>query len=112
MAIRRGTTPTLTITAEGIDLIGKSLYITIAQANNGQLTKIFPNEDGSVWLETVGDDTIINVYLSQHDTLAFHPGRAELQIRWIEEDGTAHASDIKNITLTKTLLEGVIKYVE
>lgn len=112
MAIRRGTTPTLTITAEGIDLIGKAIYITIAQSNNGQLTKVFPNEDGSVWLESKYDGTDINVYLSQHDTLKFHPGRAEVQIRWIEEDGTAHASDIKNITLTKTLLEGVIQYVE
>lgn len=112
MAIRRGTTPTLTITAESIDLTDKTIYITIDQANGRQITKLYPNNDGSVWLERVGENTDINVYLSQHDTMAFHPGRAEVQIRWIEEDGTAHASEIKNITLTKTLLEGVIKYVE
>lgn len=112
MAIRRGTTPTLTITAEGIDLIGKTVYVTIDQAGHGQLTKLFPNNDGSIWLESEGSNTLIHVYLSQHDTMAFKPGKAQIQIRWIEEDGTAHASDICTIMLTKTLLEGVIKYVE
>ena len=113
MAIRRGTTPTLTITAEGIDFTDKTIYITIAQANNGKLTKLtktYPNADGSVWIEASETASDINVILSQHDTLSFQPGRAEVQIRWIEEDGTAHASDIKAITLTKILLEGVIRY--
>lgn len=112
MAIRRGTTPTLTITAENIDLIGKTVYVTIDQAGHGQLTKLFPNNDGTVSLEQYNSDTLIHVFLSQHDTMAFRPGKAQIQIRWIEEDGTAHASDIVTITLTKTLLEGVIKYVE
>ena len=111
MAIRRGTTPTLTITAEQIDLTGKTIYVTIDQAGHGQLTKLFPNSDGSVWVETSENDSLIHMILSQHDTMAFKPGKAQVQIRWIEEDGTAHASNIVTITLTKTLLEGVIKYV-
>lgn len=111
MAIRRGTTPTLTITAESVNLIGKTIYITIDQAGNGQLTKLFPNNDGSVVVSQDGTNSQVQVFLSQHDTLAFKPGKAQVQIRWIEEDGTAHSSDIATVTLSKTLLEGVIKYV-
>ena len=112
MAIRRGTTPTLTITAEGIDLAGKTVYVTIDQPNNGQLTKVYPSNDGAVSLEYYAGNTNINVFLSQRDTLAFSPGKAHVQIRWIEADGTAHESDICTITFSKVLLEGVIRYVE
>ena len=112
MAIRRGSTPTLTITAKDVDLIGKTVYVTIDQPQNGQLTKVCPNTDGSVWMETSGSDTEVNVFLSQHDTMAFRPGKAQVQLRWIEEDGTAHVSDIATMNLSKTLLEGVIRYVE
>lgn len=112
MAIRRGATPILVITAKDADLIGTTVYVTIAQANGRKLTKMYPNNNGSVTLEASGDDTKVKVFLSQKDTLGFHQGKAEVQLRWIEEDGTAHVSNIKSINLSRTLLEGVIRYVE
>lgn len=109
MAIRRGTTPTITITAEGIDLRGSSVYVTIAQADR-KLTKRSDDSHGEVWTDYDGINSEVYVILSQNDTLYLRPGNAEIQIRWIDADENAHASDIKRIQLGKTLMEGVIKH--
>ena len=108
MAIRRGTTPALIITAEGVDLTGCTVYVTIWQS----ITKLIKKtgDDGSVWMDVEDNNTIIYVVLSQAESLSFKQGKALVQIRWVEEDGTAHASDIASTNLHRVLQEGVIEH--
>lgn len=109
MSIRRGTTPLLTITAEGVSLEESTVYVTIAQSDR-KITKCNTDKTGTVDVEDLGENSIVKVMLSQAETLNLMPGPASVQLRWVEADGTAHASDIGRIKLDKTLLEGVIKY--
>ena len=102
--MRRGTTPTLTISVTGLvvsDL--KTIRVTFKQGNI-ELTKT---------TEQVSVDTeynSISVPLTQEDTLMFGSGAVNVQIRGLLEDGvTAIASTIKSFSMDKILLDGVIE---
>ena len=102
--MRRGTTPTLTISVTGLvvsDL--KTIRVTFKQGNI-ELTKT---------TEQVTVDTeynSISVPLTQEDTLMFGSGAVNVQIRGLLEDGvTAIASTIKSFSMDKILLDGVIE---
>ena len=83
----RGTTPYLPIYAEGVDLTGAHVYVTIKQ-NATRLIK-----DGAdvtfVGYDSQTDTSELAVSYTQKETLGLADGAAELQIRWIYSDGTA-----------------------
>ena len=101
--MRRGTTPTLTITVTNLTVADlKTIYVTFKQGDV-ELTKT--NDDITV------DEyyNTISVPLTQEDTLKFS-GTVSVQIRGLLEDGvTAIASKIKTISIDKILLDGVIQ---
>ena len=102
--MRRGTTPTLTITVTGIDVADlKTIKVTFKQGNI-ELTK--NTEDVSIDVE----NNSISVPLTQQDTLMFGSGAVNVQIRGLLADGvTAIASGIKSFSMDKILLDGVIE---
>lgn len=104
----RGTTPYLPIYAEGVDLTGAHVYVTIKQ-NATRLIK-----DGAdvtfVGYDSQTDTSELAVSYTQKETLGLADGAAELQIRWIYSDGTAQESDIAQITIGRVLQGGVIVY--
>lgn len=127
--MRRGSTPivVLDFTVDSLGDIAEEyyhdgdifqncdVYVTIDQ-NGNQVTRSTFDDDGTVTFAPIYDDddeterigTRIFVFLSQQDTLNLDVGRAEVQVRWIQSDGTAHVSDISAITITRVLLEEVI----
>ena len=114
MSIPRGSTRVATLTIP-IDFTGCTVFITIDQ-NGTQVTKK-SNESGVEITKQYDDDgnfdhSVINVYLTQADTLTFEVGRAEIQVRWINVLGEADVSDIGTITLDRVLLEREIAYGE
>ena len=103
--MRRGTTPTIIINVTGEDFEDSTLYVTLEQGcfemtKSGTDVEVTPTETGST----------VSIYLSQEETLMFAPGKASIQIRWINSGGMAQASPIKNIEINPILLEGVIEY--
>lgn len=62
--------------------------------------------------EPVGEQiaTDITVIFSQRETLRLRPGHGAVQVRWIDETGTADGSAIGRIELPKALFKGVIVY--
>ena len=117
MATRRGSTPIIALTVLGEDFSASTVYVTIDQ-NGEQLTKNSNSDSGDMWLSPIYDETTgerigtkINLYLSQDETLKFDVGKADVQIRWVESEGTAHVSDVQQIEFTRVLLEDVITYV-
>lgn len=103
----RGTTPTVTLTVDGMDLTAlSSLYITFRQ-NEGSLTpKTLTKRNGDEGVSVTSDT--VTVKLTQKDTLGFSPGTVRVQLRGLMPDGTAVASSIKDFPAWQILLEGEI----
>ena len=114
MATLRGTTPTFSITLNGIDLSRNyRVYVTIDQ-NGTQLTKDSVKDVLMVRVTRIDndDDTVstqIDVNLTQSETLRFEVGNADIQAKWIDETDVVEASDISQITFSRALLEDVIQ---
>lgn len=103
MAIR-GTTPDYVLMVNA-DLTGKTVYVTIAQNPGCKLTLTGDS------IEVIpGNESIINITLTQEQTLAFVTGSAEVQVKFIAEDGTTRGTDIQNITIDRALLDRVVEY--
>lgn len=98
--MRRGTTPTLKIHLMGIapDEL-KNIYVTMKQRN---IERTKTNNDIEI------DGHVVSVSLSQEDTLDFSTGKIAVQIRATTHSGLAVASEIKNVTVSEILKEGVI----
>lgn len=99
----QGTTPTLVLTVGDEQLDGCTCYVTIKQSGR-ILTK-----SGS---ELVVSGNEIAVTLSQRDTLLFSPGSCEIQVRWIDSEGNAMASDKATLNVSEVLLRSIIEYQE
>ena len=54
--------------------------------------------------------TSIVFSLTQQETLAFKSGNVEVQIRFIDADGVAQATEIKLLPVLPVLFEEVIEY--
>ena len=102
--MRRGTTPTLTITVTGLVVTDlKTIKVTFKQGNV-ELTKT--TEQVTVDAE----NNAISVPLTQEDTLMFGSGSVSVQIRGLlADDVTAIASAIKSFSMDKILMDGVIE---
>lgn len=101
--MRRGTTPTLTCQIIGPDLTGTHIYVTLKQSG----TEITVENPECTATET-GCTLVLT--LTQEQTLQLHSGRVEIQVRWIDSLGTAHATTVQTLDVAKILKEGVIDY--
>lgn len=101
----RGTTPTLVLEVDDYDLTTlKSVYITIKQKEIYTLTKKLTDRG----VEIVSEHEI-DVYLTQEETLRFRPGIALVDIRAVDNDGNAVASDEpQELQIGDILLDGII----
>ena len=105
--MRRGTTPTLTIRLIDMDVkdLG-SIYVTFKQGDK-KLTKV----NGQFSIDE--ENNAVSVPFTQEDTLYFGKGMIETQIRALLQDGTtAVASKIREFSMERILLDGVIEEVE
>lgn len=107
MSTIRGTTPVFSLDLEGVDLGGCTVFATIDQ-NGTQVVK--SGEDLIIEDMTDAEGTTVNVFLSQADTLEFDVGKADVQVRWINSNDEAFASEIGQVQFDRVLLEEVIEY--
>ena len=105
--MRRGTTPTFTITVDA-DLSGMNIYLTFKNGAN-LLTKT--NDDISIEYEGgQHPKTTMTAILSQEETLAFASGTTcEVQVRAADDSGyPAIATTIGTLPVDRILLGGVL----
>ena len=101
----RGTTPDFVLTIPGVDLTDKTVFVTFEQ-DYREITKT-----GDELAVEYGDDTsTISVSLTQQETLGLKKGKADVQVRFIDREGHAEATDKKAVTIDDVLLERVIEY--
>lgn len=100
--MRRGTTPTLTLTVDA-EIADWTLYVAL---RNGCNTIII---DGERLQATQADgSTDIVLTLTQEETLAMHTGDCELQVRAVNAGGTAVATDIARVDVGRIIQDGVL----
>lgn len=107
MGAVRGTTPEYTLTLEGYDLTGKTVYVTLAQGGvkttlTGDRLTIVADESGST----------IAFSLTQAETLRYKVGEVEVQVKCIDDQGEVDASGIGQLTIDRALLEREISYAD
>jgi ribosomal protein S11 len=101
--MRRGTTPVITLTVDGVDLENAgNLYVTFRQGNH-----ILTKQTGDSGFAVSGQ--VIGVHLAQNETLDMDAGMVEVQVRGIDSGGEAFASEIAMLPVKQVLLEGVIR---
>lgn len=103
----KGTTPTYTLTLpEEIDLSQASnVYVTFAKSNYAVIVQKDSDE-----LEIVGN--VVNVFLTQEETLRFPLGEVYLQLNWtyVENNISKRAcSQIVTIKSARNLINEVIE---
>lgn len=98
--MRRGTTPTITITAD-IDLSAASnLYVTFKQGDRVVIEKTLS--------EVSVTENMVICELSQEDTLALKSTLVRFQIRATLNDGSKVASNIMTASVDEILKGGAI----
>lgn len=103
--VRRYTTPTIIIKVKGANLAGLKTFVTFKQGRN----ILFTREDLSFVANDDGSQTA--VVLTQEETGQFNTSeRVKIQVRYINQDGTAGATSIKSVDIRPVLMEGVIQY--
>lgn len=99
----RGTTPVIVfrvISALNLSNM-KQIWVTMQNAVN-EIT--FNKND----LTVNAEENTITLELSQEDTLSFCSGVVKTQIRFLDENDRAYASNIRNLEMGNILKEGVI----
>ncbi|WP_337929785.1 hypothetical protein [Holdemanella sp.] len=98
--MRQGTTPTIQITINDIDLNEmQNIYVVFEQ--NGYILK---KESSDLDIE----GNTISVSLSQEETLNFKEGTCNIQLRMVTKGGVAIASPIKTTKVYRVLNKEVI----
>ena len=104
------TTPTISLTVEGVDLSGMDVYVSLEQGSK-ELTK---TGDALIIEPIVGTettDTSINFTLTQEESASFDFGKSvSVQVNWISSVGVRDATEIKTIPVMRNLLDKVVEY--
>lgn len=111
--MRRGTTPTVTLTIKGVDggvcdLTDADIYVTFADKKKSNVILTKSTNDDGVSVNLVDDYSVITIILTQADTLAFKTGaKVRVQLR-AKKGNKAIASDIGEFMMEEILLDGEI----
>lgn len=104
---RRGTTPDFILEIPGVDLTRRTVSVTFSQfAPVLTLT----GDRLEITYDSETDISEVTFRLRQEETLAMRTGEAEIQTRWIGEDGLADATTVEKIKISQVLNEDVIEY--
>ena len=104
------TTPTITLTVEGVDISANDIYVSLEQ---GPLELTKTGNDIIVTTDTHDQvtDTIIKLTLTQEESAAFNFGKSvSVQVNYISSDGVRDATEIKTVSVMRNLLDEVISY--
>ena len=103
--MRQGTTPTYTLAVDDYDLTDKTVFVTISRKD-----KSVTLTGNRLTVACDGTDSIITFRLTQRETFSLPLGKAEVQVRFVDAEGVALATEIVPIEIDRVLQAGVIKH--
>lgn len=102
----RGTTPHYTLTIEGYDLTEMTVFVTIRRGDYSTLTLT----NDRLTIGYADNTSSIGFTLTQEETLMLREGVGKVQVRFINADGDAQATEIGSIWIYPVLLEKKISF--
>ena len=105
--MRRGTTPDYLLTIDKYDLTDTTVFVTLEQGSR-ELTLTGDRLD--IQYDAEHECSQIIFRLTQQETLSFGDGIAKIQVRFIDESGTALETKICTVAVKPVLYEEVIAY--
>ena len=106
--MRRGTTPTLKLKLTGIEVDKlNEIYVTLEQEADHCCNQIQITKRENEMVKDV-ENNILEVSLSQEETLKFKQAPVEVQLRATTTDGKKIATNIAKSNVYKILLEEMI----
>lgn len=106
----RGTTPDYLLTIPDYDLTGTTNYVTISQPGHMTGTYQLTLTGSRLEVDFEEGSSTIAFRMTQEETLKFRSGSADVQVRFIDAEGEALATEYGKITVGPVLLEKVIAY--
>lgn len=104
--MRQGTTPPCALTVEGWDLTDKTVFVTLEDRDHHLVTKT----GEELTTAYSGGNSTIAFRLTQEETFRLHTGIIRVQVRFIDSNGIANATDTAEIKNLSVLLKDVIRY--
>ena len=113
--MRQGTTPIVTLDVAW-DFDDFNVYVTVDQDGN-QVTKASRSSEDIEITKHYDDSgefdySKVALYLTQEETLGFEVGKIRVQLRCVDAEGRAYATDIVSAKLGESLYQEVIEYGE
>lgn len=105
--MRRGTTPDYCLYIQGYDLTSCAVFVTLAQ---GEQKLTLTGSKLNVEYDDIENRSIVRFSLTQQNTLDLKCGNVQIQIRFVDINGNAQASNIEFIEVKPVLNEEVIGY--
>ena len=104
----QGSTPSIPITFEGVNLEEARVFLTLYDEKNKELHTFTSPEDFVI--SNSGQDSTTMLSLTQEMTLGFGIGPVTIQGRWVFPDGVAGTTQKVSIQMQSALLKDVIHY--
>lgn len=103
----QGTTPALTFEIEGFNAVGMTPFVTFKRGSD-ILTKT--GGDVTIVYDSDNEKSVIVCQLSQEETLAMKRGSAKVQMRFIDSNNLAYATDEADVDVERVLYQEIIRY--
>lgn len=95
----KGTTPTFILTLQDADLTDSTVYVTFKQ------DELLLTKSGS---DLTIEQNVVNVFLSQEETLKFQRGNLYIQVNWTFDHGKRACSEVALVKVDNNLFNGVL----
>ena len=103
----QGTTPALTFEIEGFNAAGMTPFVSFKKGSN-VLTKT--GSDVTIVYDSDNEKSVIVCQLSQEETLSMKQGSAVVQMRFIDSNNQAYATDEAEIDVERVIYKEIIRY--
>ena len=105
----QGTTPAIIYTIKGVDLSAMVPYVSFQSANGNVLTKT--SADGvTVEFDEEDEITMVICCLTQRETLDMMKGNVKTQIRFIDSNNEAFATEKKTVRVDDVIYKEIIAF--
>lgn len=105
----QGTTPLLELTVDQ-DISECAIFITLKDVQNDNIYTYTNTDTEFVDMTVLDDTTTIHLRLTQEDTLAMSVGQIDVQVRFINSEGIADATNVRRIVNLEALYTEEISY--
>lgn len=103
----QGTTPALTFNIENQNMSGMRAFVSFKRGPD-VLTKTQP--DVTVVYDSENEKTVVVCQLTQEETLNMRQGDATVQIRFIDSNNNAYATDKSVVKVEDVIYKEIISY--